>query len=159
MTSQRADLTKNNKSLVDKVLSDPSLFPDEFTSWLPRTLAQNINFQVLATQLPKVDVNHLVAASSMQNGWANYGGTNEPALYYKDVWDRVFIGGIVKSGTIGTTIFTLPAGYRPQYAVIFAVSSNDAHGTCTVNPDGTVVANTGSNIYFSLSGINFRQFA
>ena len=53
----------------------------------------------------------------------------------------------------------LPGGYRPQYAMIYAVASNGALGIVTVNPDGTVVCNSGSNVYFSLSGITFRQFA
>ena len=149
-------------SLVERVLGDPSLFPDEFKSWIVRWLYGNVNFSVIQSQLPAVEHDHLVGSSGevpFAGTWVNFGGSNEPARYWKDYTGIVHLGGIVKSGTIGTTIFTLPSGYRPQYAMIYAVASNNAYGTLTVNPDGTVVASTGSATYFSLSGITFRQFA
>lgn len=148
-------------SLVDRVLSDADLYPDEFKAWLPRWLARNVNFTVDQTQLPSVEDRNLVGGTgnaAFSGSWVNFGGTNESAQYYKDPWGRVFLGGVVKSGTIGTTIFILPPGYRPEEAKIFAVASNGAFGICTVNPSGSVVATAGSNIYFSLSGISFRAF-
>lgn len=147
---------------VHDLLKDPSLFPDEFKTWLPRWLYNNVNFSVVAGQLPRVENAHLVGTSgeiAFAGAWVNFGGTNEAANYYKDSLGRVHLGGIVKTGAIGTTIFTLPSGYRPQYNMIYAVASNGAFGICTVNPDGTVVASSGNNTYFSLSGITFRQFA
>jgi hypothetical protein len=149
-------------ALADRVLGDADLYPDEFKAWLPRWLANNVNFSVVATQLPAVESRKLVGGvgnAAFVGAWVNFGGSNESAQYYKDPWGRVYIGGIVKTGTIGTTIFTLPAGYRPEEAKVFAVASNGAFGVCTVNPDGTVVASSGSNVYFSLSGINFRAFS
>ena len=147
---------------VHDLLKDPSLFPDEFKTWLPRGLYNNVNFSVVAGQLPRVESQHLVGSNNdiqFAGAWVNFGGTNEPANYYKDAFGRVWIGGVVKSGVVPSTIFTLPSGYRPQYAMIFAVVSNNLFGIVTINPDGTVVANTGNNTYFSLSGISFRQFA
>jgi hypothetical protein len=149
-------------ALVQRVLGDPSLFPDEFKSWITRWLFGNVNFEVTSGQLPTVETHHLVGNTgeiAFSGAWVNFGGSNEPARYWKDYTGIVRIGGIVKSGVIGTTIFTLPGGYRPQYAMIYPVASNGALGIVTVNPDGTVVANSGSNVYFSLSGISFRQFA
>jgi hypothetical protein len=150
------------QNLVQQVLGDPSLFPDEFKSWIVRWLYGNVNLSITQGQLPVIEKAHLVGASgqiAFGGTWANFGGSNEPALYWKDTSGIVHVGGIVKSGVIGTTIFTLPAGYRPQYAMIFAVSSNNLFGVCTINPDGTVVATAGSATYFSLSGITFRQYA
>lgn len=149
-------------ALVERVLGDPSLFPSEFKSWISRWLYGNVNFTVTSGQLPTVEDDHLVGASgeiAFGGTWVNFGGSNEPARYWKDYTGLVHLGGIVKAGTIGTTIFTLPAGYRPQYAMIFPVSSNNLFGVLTVNPDGTVVATAGSATYFSLSGVTFRQFA
>jgi hypothetical protein len=60
----------------------------------------------------------------------------------------------VKSGT-ASTIFTLPAGYRPIGRELFAVP-NDLFGACSVDPAGTVSQLVGSNVYFSLDGITFR---
>lgn len=148
-------------SLVERVLSDPDLYPDEFKAWLPRWLARNVNFDLDATQLPAVETRKKVGDTgnaAFAGTWVNFGGTNQSAQYYKDPWGRVCLGGIVKLGVIGTVIFTLPAGYRPEEACVFAVASNGALGICTVNPDGTVVATSGSNVYFSLSGISFRAF-
>lgn len=158
LKSDRADKGK----LVDRVLSDPDLYPDEFKAWLPRWLGGNVNFGVVASQLPLVETRKLVGVvgnAQFTGTWVNFGGTNESAQYMKDTMGFVHLGGIVKTGTIGTSIFTLPVGYRPEEAKVFAVASNGAFGVCTVNPDGTVVASSGSNVYFSLSGITFRAFA
>lgn len=149
-------------AMVERVLGDPSLYPDEFKSWITRWLFGNVNFTVTSGQLPDIEDPHLVGGTNeipFAGTWTNFGGTNESAQYWKDYTGIVHLGGIVKSGTIGTTIFTLPAGYRPKEAKIYGVSSNNLFGVCTVNPDGTVVATAGSATYFSLSGITFRQYA
>lgn len=149
-------------ALIERVLGDPSLFPDEFKAWIVRWLYGNVNFEIVQDQLPPVEASHLVGVSgevAFDGTWVNFGGSNEPARYWKDYTEIVHLGGIVKSGAIGTTIFTLPAGYRPQYAMIYPVSSNNLFGVLTVNPDGTVVATAGSATYFSLSGVTFRQYA
>jgi len=159
------DLTKTSEGLVNRVLSDPALFPDTFVAWLPKALYGNVNFQVLKPQLPVIENPHLVGVTgqiAFGGTWVNFGGANEPARYWIDYMGIVHLGGIVKSGVIGTgnPIFTLPAGYRPEYAHLFAVPSNGAFGVCTVNPiSGTVEATVGNNTYFSLSGITFRQYA
>lgn len=150
------------QALVERALGDPSLFPEEFKSWIVRWLYGNVNLTIAQGQLPAIEKAHQVGASgevAFGGTWANYGGSFEPAQYWKDYAGIVHLGGMVKSGTIGTTIFTLPAGYRPQTILTFAVFSNNAFGYCQVNPDGTVVASGGSNVSFSLSGITFRQYA
>lgn len=161
--SAGTDLTKTSEGLVNRVLSDPALFPDTFTAWLPKVLYGNVNFKVLKAQLPSIESHHLVGNSgevAFNGAWVNFGGQNEPARYWIDYMGIVHLGGIVKTGVIGTTIFTLPAGYRPQYTpMTYAVASNGAFGVCQVNADGTVVAAVGNNTYFSLSGITFRQYA
>ncbi len=157
-----ADPSKNNDALINKVLGDPSKYPDEMLAWLPRFMQKNVNLVLTAQQLPPVKANAMIGETgqpAFENGWVNYSANTEQAHYYIDPFRRVFIGGVVKAGTIPSTIFTLPAGYRPQYAMIYAVASNDLFGVVTVNADGTIRANVGSATYLSLSGINFRQFA
>lgn len=158
--------TKNEYSrtvaLVERVLGDPGLYPSEFKSWLTRWLYGNVNFTITQSQLPATEKPHLVGASGevpFQNSWENYGGTNASASYYKDAFGRVHLKGTIKTGVSGTVAFTLPAGYRPQEAEIFAVVANGALGVVTVNPDGTVLISTGSATYTTLSGITFRAFA
>lgn len=161
-TSETKIGRQQKQALVASVLSEPDLFPDEFKAWLPRYLGNNINFTVPTTQLPSVEVRKKVGDTGnaqFANGWTNFGGANESAQYMKDPWGFVHLGGIVKGGSLGTAIFTLPVGYRPEEAKIYAVASNNALGVCTVNPDGTVVVSTGSSVYFSLSGITFRAYS
>ena len=167
--TQQGNTQADPTSLVRRVLQNPALYPDEFLSWLPNFLKLNVNFKVQTSQLPANGTRHVVSASGeaavFTNGWAHFdsaGGT-ELVSYWIDPFGHVHLDGVAKSGTINTgptgSIFTLPAGWRPRAIMNFPVASNNAYGTCIVNPNGTVIAATGSNVYFSLSGITFRQFA
>lgn len=94
--------------------------------------------------------------ASYLNSWVDYGVTHNKAGYYKALDGRVHLQGVVKSGTIGQPIFTLPTGYRPSKTLLFTVPSNGAFGVVEIQTDGDVVATTGNNTYVSLEGINFR---
>jgi hypothetical protein len=79
------------------------------------------------------------------------------AHFYKDAAGRVHLEGVIKLGTIGTTAFTLPEGYRPRLGTrIFVVDSNTAFGRVTIDTAGQVVPVTGNNAYVVLDGISFR---
>ena len=58
---------------------------------------------------------------SFVNGWVDYGSAFGSPGYYKDSLGNVHIRGLIKSGTssTGTTMFTLPVGYRPSLNYIF----------------------------------------
>jgi len=154
-----------SSSLPHRVLADPDQYPDEFKAWLPRFLGQNANLQVQPMQLPRPGPIHQIGTVSQppfQNGWSNYGGSYEPALYSL-TWGVVLLGGVVTGGTIGQTIFTLPKGYRPRYSQVYVTACSvsppqNNFGGVSVNPDGTVVAAKGDNGFFAMSGISFRQF-
>lgn len=164
-TTTRADLTVGSSALAQKVLSDPSVFPDTFTAWIPRWIMQNVNFKITQGQLPANGSLHVVGATGevaiFQNSWVYFGSGSIPS-YYRDPFLRVFLNGMVKNGTVaaGATgvVTTLPAGFRPQYKQFFAVPSNGAFGIVTVDVDGSVKAEVGNNTYVSLDGISFRQF-
>jgi hypothetical protein len=54
-------------------------------------------------------------------------------------------------------MFTLPPGYRPATAEIFAVDSGNAEGRVDAYPDGRVVCAAGAgDQYLSVDGITFR---
>lgn len=95
-------------------------------------------------------------APTLLNGWSNLGGLTAPAGY-RIVGGVVWLRGVVTGGTttVGTTIFTLPAGFRASHRLIFPVVSNNAFGRASVDPDGTVQFFIGSNVWFSLDGIAF----
>ncbi len=90
---------------------------------------------------------------TLTNAWVAY--DTRTAKYKKSSIGRVYLKGIVKSGTIGTSIFTLPVGYRPDEVMTYPIVSNGVYGYVTINTDGTVVCTSGSNASVSLSGINF----
>lgn len=85
------------------------------------------------------------------NSWVNYDTTYTLASYIKDPLSWIHIRGLVKSGTSGTSVFTLPSGYRPSRALRVPSIANAAYGYIDIGTDGTVVA-TGNNAWFSLTG-------
>ncbi len=88
---------------------------------------------------------------AFENSWVNFGGVEVTAAFRR-VGDVVQIQGTVKSGTITAAVFTLPAEYRPSGDLIFATDTSvTTHARLDVESDGSVVAKTGSNAYYSLS--------
>jgi hypothetical protein len=99
---------------------------------------------------------------TLQNYWVHWGtGASVPG-YYKDSLGNVHLRGLLRSGTIGQAMFTLPAGYRPEFRMVFpAVSATTGSAALTltradVATDGQVIAVAGGTEYFSLDGITFR---
>jgi hypothetical protein len=95
-------------------------------------------------------------APTLLNSWINYGSPYIEAGYFKDVWGMVHLRGMVKNGTMGQAIFTLPLGYRPPGGSHFPVASNDAWGEAYIDISGNVIPAAGSNAWFCLNGIIFR---
>lgn len=88
--------------------------------------------------------------------WTNFGSGYNDAGYYKDPLGRVHLRGLVKSGTIGNGIFTLPSGYRPPNIQVHAVASNAAFGYLDISTAGVVRPLVGNTAWVSLDGITFR---
>lgn len=93
---------------------------------------------------------------TFQNGWADFGPGYSTGQYRK-IGNRVSLKGMVKNGTMGSPIFTLPSAYRPANSelVQFPVASNDAFGIVYINGSGGVISNVGSNVWVALTGITF----
>lgn len=93
-----------------------------------------------------------------QNSWVSYdSGTYYGAYFMKDAQGFVHLRGLVKSGTLNTTIFTLPEGFRPAYRHIFPAQCNNQIERVDVEPDGEVKTYNDSNVYLSLNGIYFHE--
>lgn len=109
------------------------------------------------------DVNwHEVGAigePAFANSWVNFGTDHATAAFRIDQEGWVHLKGLVKSGTSGNPIFTLPSGYRPRFTQRFVMAGSAAVScTITIDSTGTVVPvlMTGAtNAYFSLAGIQF----
>lgn len=95
--------------------------------------------------------------SSFSNSWVNF-DSPRPAAYYR-IGGRVYLQGIIKDGTMNTTAFTLPSGYRPSQTgdLLLPVVSNGAFGLVVVETDGDIRPNVGSNVSFVLEGVSFRH--
>lgn len=112
-----------------------------------KVVSYNAALVALADQVDDVSGGVAWIAVSFSNSWVNYGGSTQ-AVQYRKIGDMVYIRGAGKTGTINTTAFTLPTGYRPPNGLTFPTISNDLFGALIVNSNGTVVPYLGSNVYF-----------
>lgn len=97
-----------------------------------------------------------IYAPTLAGAWVNFGGGFRNSGYWRDAAGVIHITGIVKSGVIGTTIFTLPAGFRPSASILFAIVSNAVFGYVQVTSAGVVSCVVGNNTFVSLDGISFK---
>lgn len=93
--------------------------------------------------------------------WINF-AVGVEAYFYKDR-GRVYLSGIIKSGTAGTSAFTLPDGYLPfkdveDFVVLGGPSASPVFVAIS-GITGTVVPNnigaSNVNTFTELNGINF----
>jgi hypothetical protein len=94
-------------------------------------------------------------APVLGNGWVNFGSGYAEAKYMKDNLGFVHLRGMVKSGNIGASIFTLPVGFRPSATLNFVVASNGLAKYLRVFANGTIVSQSATNEWIDLSGISF----
>lgn len=92
------------------------------------------------------------------NSWVNYGAGYNDAGYRKDAEGWVHLRGLVKNGTDGASIFTLPVGYRPAATELLVCASNDHYGRLDINVVGLVTpsATTTEPAWVCLDGITFK---
>lgn len=83
------------------------------------------------------------------SGWGNY-SVSWQSLQIRKIGDIVYIRGMVyrASGT-GTTILTLPVGYRPPIQNMFTSMTDTGAGRTDIQASGNIVAVTG--------GVGFRE--
>lgn len=99
-----------------------------------------------------------ITAPTLGNGWVNYGGSFRNAGYCKDSQGFVHLQGVIKDGTItfGTTIFTLPTGFRPVAGMWKSTDCNGGYGRLYVSSTGAVQCSVvPSNASLSLDGVYF----
>ena len=94
-------------------------------------------------------------APAFENSWQDYDGDYTEGGYgscrFRKINGVVYLEGLATSGTVGSTIFTLPAGYRPFGIVItHSLTSGNGSSRLDVNTSGNVICNTGSNSWFSI---------
>ena len=147
---------------VRAVLAEPERYPDQMRTWVTKYLSQNSNFKIQSFQLPSVQQTIGVGSDgpAFSGSWVNYNAaTNAVAGFYRDPLERVLLTGLVKSGTAGTTIFSLWPNYRPQLRESFAVITDTGVGQIDIAPDGQVIHVSGGTGFVQLSGLSFRAYS
>jgi hypothetical protein len=164
----------NHWQLVEYFISvdvDSSIRSIDFTLDAPQTSGQfivdidEVRFQYLGTPWYLVGdtskfTDNYESIPAFTNSWVDYAGSVQAqAGFRKNQFGRVFLKGLIKSGTIGTSAFTLPVGYRPQEQFNFAsIDGSDAGARLQIHTDGTVTPVNGSNAKFSLDMVSFETF-
>jgi hypothetical protein len=99
---------------------------------------------------------------TLSNGWVNNAGGYDLARYYKDGSGIVHLDGVIKNGTYtaGTTLTTLPVGYRPAYNKLFCCPYSGGMYVVQVLSTGVVsifvAPPTSPSVWIGLNGITFR---
>lgn len=131
----------------------------ELKRWLKRELGVGVA-PVKGPQIKGQIVPEEAIAPAFTNSWVNYGGAFATAAYLRDRQGFVHLRGTVKSGTAASSIFTLPAGYRPAADRLFPIAAALAVHYVTVASTGTVTPSAGAgNAIVALDGIVFRAEA
>ena len=89
---------------------------------------------------------------AFEESWVNEGAGQAMAFRIRES-GIVDIHGAVTGGGTGSTVFTLPAGYRPATeSTIPAVMSNNASCRVVIAPEGWVMPtfSSGATVYMSL---------
>ena len=168
---------RRREQLVERVLSDPELYPPEFKANLPRLLQDNLNLQIQKQQVQGVTGEQwrIVGATGQPvftSPWRHYqgGGTAYGTVrFYKDYLGIVHLDGLAETtGTPGSNlIFSLPAGYRPSQVQL--VEARGAPGATEAATRLDIIASTGqiqvvtpaysgftAGSWVSLANISFR---
>lgn len=103
--------------------------------------------------------------AGLNSPWKNYDLSDNfnKFGFYRDGLSRVFLRGLVSTGTEATTIATLPAGFRPERRCIFSclgsISSVENGRRVDVQATGEIsYIGTGTLDYLSLDGISFAAY-
>lgn len=142
-------LNAREYQLLQRLLSDPFSLPMSFKTWLVGYLeTSDLSLPMSSIMgLPTVvegvqggDSAWLIPTFS--DSWSNYGGGFVPARYRKLSTGLVLVEGLVKRPTTpgaNSVAFTLPAGYRPNAQLMFAVQSTGGTTRWDVATDGRVM--------------------
>ncbi len=100
---------------------------------------------------------------TLGSGWSTFGPWAAPLAYHRDAAGFVHLRGSVAGGADGSTVATLPAGFRPATASGFGVTAWPTSGTreaafiaINATTGDIAFAGTGAPYQVPLDGITFR---
>lgn len=139
--------TKKVADLPDKPNLNPAELKAQFDA-APEELRQSFNNLVDA-----LNTQEGLTTFTPQNGWVSYSGSD--GAYYKDSLGVVHLYGRFMNGTTtnGTTLASLPNGYRPIRGVLINARGFDL----AIGTDGTMsIYSVTSPVDIGIDGISFR---
>lgn len=146
------------RSSVAVVANDPAN-PRDGDTWLrtsDETLRARVNGATVTVQ-QVTDTGWLSPA--FVNGWVDFGVPWSPCQYRK-LNGIVYMRGLAKSGTLNTTLFTLPAGYRPGAVnSLFGSPAGDAFSELRVLTTGDVAQSGATSNAWQSIACSFIQEA
>jgi hypothetical protein len=93
-------------------------------------------------------------------GWGDLSpNINNPVGYHRDPQGFVQLRGVaIKCNSAGNTVFTLPAGFRPDRQQVMVASFSTGSGRVNIDPSGAVAPDVvvPANTWVSLDGMRFR---
>lgn len=116
----------------------------------------NIQDQIKFIRDPNFHIVGGTGEPAFTNSWVNLGVGNNVASFWKDPFGIVHLRGIISTGSLTTSAFTLPVGSRPAKQENFGTVSNGAFGYLVVFANGQVAPQAGSSTWFSLDGLTFK---
>jgi hypothetical protein len=98
-----------------------------------------------------------IAVSAFLSNWTNYGAGTSTCAYYKDAFGIVHVKGTVTGGTVGTSVFNFPVGFRPVENAYFATQSASAYAlVAVIAANGDLIMSAGATGGVSLEAVQFR---
>jgi hypothetical protein len=90
------------------------------------------------------------------NGWENYGNPVASCSYTKDLFNKVHLRGVLKNGSLNSTIFFLPVDYRPAKDFVPGVLTSTGLGQINIRTtSGEVVLASGGTDAVVLDGLSW----
>lgn len=156
-----ADLDPEVRKGVEKLIESLNPFLTATTNGLAKglTFSENMAAVVKTVEFTMPDPWVYLEASDFDNSWAKYSDTYKPAYRIHDD-GMVELRGAIKDGTLQTTAFTLPAGYRPVAQRLCTTFSNGGIGRVDIDTAGVVQIGygpIGSNTHYALDDIQFTS--
>lgn len=140
-----ADAVFNNSLTIDGYVIDPS----------NATMGQVLMYDGYEYKASSLNSDVSWTNVTYQNSYVDFGSGWAPTSYSIDAFGVVRIRGAAKNGTSGAVIFTLPAGFRPEYNYTFSGVVDETIGFIQVHPNGDVFCASGGTTSVNLGAITF----
>jgi hypothetical protein len=143
-----------NFSILDDTLGDLS------NNYYTKTQSDNRYYTKTdadAKYATKTDFYRTKTALGTANSWENYGSPYEPLRWTRDEYSLVHVQGVVKSGSTGTVIASLPSSASPDYTRIFpVVTGSNTLGVIEVSTSGDIKLLSGDTSKVAIE-LTFRK--